>query len=144
MTETNKLPEFEIPASVRELAEKSIAQAEHAFGDFQNAAQDAVAKLDKSSAAVKDSSVDLGQQAAAFVQGNIDSGFAFVRELVGARDAAEFLRIQTDYVQKQASVLSEQTRTLAGLTQKVTEQAAQPIKEGVESSIEQIRSTLKR
>lgn len=144
MTKSNKMPEFEIPATVRDMAEKSIAQAETAYGDFQVAAQEAVEKLDKSTAAVKEGSADYGQQAAAFVQTNINDGFAFVRQLVGAKNAGEFLQIQTDYVQKQASALSDQTRTLAELSQKVAEQVSQPIKESVEASVEQMKSTLKQ
>ena len=69
---------------------------------------------------------DVTEKAMTFAEQNIASSFEFAQRLVRAQDLQEVLRLQTDYVQRQAQVLGEQARELGDSTSKAARDAAAP------------------
>ena len=80
-------PKLEVPAELRDLAEKTIDQAEKAFGMFFEAAT-------KSMTNVPGAGADVSKQALAFTEQNMKSAFEHARKLVHATDLQEAMRIQ--------------------------------------------------
>ncbi len=68
-------PKLEVPAELREMAEKTIDQAEKAFGMFFDAAG-------KSMASVPSPGTEISRQALSFTEQNMKAAFDHARKLV--------------------------------------------------------------
>ncbi len=100
-------PKLEVPAELRELAEKTIEQAEKAFGMFFDAAS-------KSMSSVPGAGADISKQALAFTEQNMKAAFEHARKLVHATDLQEAMRIQSDFLRSQFTSAGEHMREITG------------------------------
>jgi phasin len=107
---------FEIPAEMRALAEKSVDQARQAFETFTSAATQtathAASTADKQAAGARAGAKEVGGLAVRFAQRNVASSFEFAQQLVRAKDSQEVMALHADYVKRQIAALSEQTKEL--------------------------------
>jgi phasin len=69
-----------------------------------------------------------------FAKGNTEAGFSFAKKLSDVKSASEFLELATDYSRKQFETLTEQTKDLTALAQKVAVATVEPFKAGVSKS----------
>ena len=106
------IPPFEIPAPVRELAEKNVEQARQAYSQYMDMARKAQDMLTQSSGAAVDSTRDVQGKAMRFAQDNLDASFAFAAELARARDLKEAMEIQARYAQRQMQTYAAQSQDL--------------------------------
>jgi phasin len=116
---------FEIPAEMRAFAEKSVEQARQAFDSFISAAHAAVSTADKQAAGARAGAQELGGLAVRFAERNIAASFAFAQQLVRAKDSAEVLALQADYLKSQMAALAEQAKELSKEAAKMTGQGGQ-------------------
>jgi phasin len=116
---------FEIPAEMRALAEKSVEQARQAFDSFISAAQQTASSADKQATGARAGAQELGGLAVSFAERNIAASFEFAQRLVRAKDAAEVLSLQADYVKSQMAALSDQAKALSEETAKMADLGAQ-------------------
>ena len=100
-------PKLEVPAEVRELAEKTIDQAEKAFGMFFDAAN-------KSVASVPTPASEMSKQALSFTQQNMKAAFDNARRLVHAKDLQEAMQIQSEFLKSQFTNAGEHMRQITG------------------------------
>lgn len=100
-------PKLEVPAELRDLAEKTIEQAEKAFGMFFDAAS-------KSIASVPGPGMDISRQALSFTERNMKSAFEHARKLVHATDLQEAMRIQSEFLRSQFTSAGEHMRQITG------------------------------
>ncbi len=119
------MPPFEIPAPMRELAEKNVEQARQAYGQFLDVAKKAQEMVTRSQGAVTDSTREVQGKAMRYAQDNLDASFAFASELARARDFKEAMEIQTRYAQRQMKAYAEQAQELGRLMSEAA-QKAQP------------------
>jgi len=96
-------PKLEVPAEVRELAEKTIDQAEKAFGMFFDAAN-------KSVTSVPTPASEMSKQALSFTQQNMKAAFDNARRLVHAKDLQEAMQIQSEFLKSQFTNAGEHMR----------------------------------
>jgi phasin len=109
---------FEIPAEMRNFAERSVAQAKQAFDGFLGAAQQAISRAEGQAAAAQAGAADMSRKAMVFAGQNMAASFAFAQKLAQARDVEEVMRLQADFVKAQMQVFTEQARELgASFTQ---------------------------
>jgi len=99
-------PKLEVPAEVRELAEKTIDQAERAFGMFFDAAN-------KSVASVPAPTSEMSKQALSFTQQNMKAAFDNARRLVHAKDLQEAMQIQSEFLKSQFTNAGEHMRQVS-------------------------------
>lgn len=116
---------FEIPAEMRALAEKSVDQARQAFETFMSAATQAASTADKQAAGARAGVKEVGELAVRFAQRNVASSFEFAQQLVRAKDSQEVMALHADYVKRQIAALSEQTKELTKEAAKMAGAAAQ-------------------
>jgi len=102
---TNK--PYEIPAEMRDFAEKSVEQARKAFGGFLEAAQKATGTVEGNAATAQTKVKEIGSQAAAFTEKSLNAAFDHAQKLVRAKDLQEVIALQTEYFQTQAKELTE-------------------------------------
>jgi len=100
-------PKLEVPAELRDLAEKTIDQAEKAFRLFFDAAG-------KSMAAVSNPGADISKQALSFTEQNMKAAFEHARKLVHATDLQEAMRIQSEFLKSQFTNAGEHMRQITG------------------------------
>jgi phasin len=98
-------PKLEVPAELRDLAEKTIDQAEKAFGMFFDAAS-------KSMVAVPGAGTEISKQALSFTEQNMKAAFEHARKLVHASDLQEALRIQSEFLRSQFTNAGEHMRQI--------------------------------
>lgn len=104
--------QFEIPDTVREMAERNVEQARAAYVQFVDMAREAQDAVSKSSEAMAKTARDIQVQALRFAEQNIDASFQFAADLARARDLKEYMEVQTRYAQRQMKTYSEQAQDL--------------------------------
>jgi phasin len=112
MVAQERMPNFEIPAEMRQMAEQSVEQARKAFEGFIAAAQQAVSTLEGQAAAAHAGAKDVGRKAMSFAEQNLATSFDFMHNLVRAKDVQEVLRLQSEFIRAQMETLSAQAREL--------------------------------
>ena len=100
-------PKLEVPAELRDLAEKTIDQAEKAFGMFFDAAN-------RSITSIPNPGSDMSKQALSLTQQNIKAAFEHARKLVHATDLQEAMRIQSEFLKSQFTNAGEHMRQITG------------------------------
>jgi len=108
-------PAMEIPAAMREMAERNVEQARSAYTQFMDMARQAQDMVAKSSDAMATSGKEVQARALRYAQENMDASFAFASDLARSRDLKEFLEIQQRYAQKQAMTYTQQAQELGRL-----------------------------
>jgi hypothetical protein len=108
-------PQFEIPAPVRELAERNVAQVLHAYEQFMGLMRKAQGTILKSQDAMTISAVEIQAKALQFAQANIESNFRFASDLAKARDLKEYLDVQSRYTQSLMETYAKQAQEIAKL-----------------------------
>jgi phasin len=111
-------PKLEVPAELRDLAEKTIDQAEKAFGMFFDAAN-------KSMASVPSPGTEMSKQALSLTEQNIKAAFEHARKLVHATDLQEAMRIQSEFLKSQFTNAGEHMRQITGGVMAATKDASQ-------------------
>ena len=109
-------PKLEVPAELRELAEKTIDQAEKAFGFFFDAAS-------KSIASVPNPGADISKQALSFTEQNMKAAFDHARKLVHATDLQQAMQIQSEFLRSQFTNAGEHMRQITGGVMSVAKDA---------------------
>jgi phasin len=100
-------PKLEVPAELRDLAEKTIDQAEKAFGMFFDAAG-------KSMTSMPGPGTEISKQALSFTEQNMKAAFDHARKLVHATDLQEAMRIQSEFLRSQFTNAGEHMRQITG------------------------------
>src|SRR6202040_4280825 len=100
-------PKLEVPTELRDLAEKTIDQAEKAFGMFFDAAN-------KSVASMPSPGTEISKQALSFTEQNMKAAFEHARKLVHATDLQEAMRIQSEFLRGQFTSAGEHMRNITG------------------------------
>jgi phasin len=110
-------PKLEVPAELRELADKTIEQAEKAFGMFFEAAS-------KSMKQVPGAESEISKQALTFTEQNMKAAFEHARKLVHATDLQEAMRIQSEFLRSQFTNAGDHMRQITGAVMSSARDAA--------------------
>ncbi len=66
---------------------------------------------------------------------NLKAAFDYATELLSAKSPSEAIELSTTQLRGQLEVLSEQSRELSTLAQKIATETAEPIREGVNKAL---------
>ena len=99
-------PKFEVPAEVRDMAEKTIEQAEKAFGMFLEAAN-------KSLASIPLPTTEMSKKALSFTEQNMKAAFDHAKKVIQMTDLQEAMRIQSEFLKTQFTSASEQVKKIS-------------------------------
>ena len=69
---------------------------------------------------------------------NTNAAFDYARELLDVKSISEVLELSTAHARKQFETVSEQTKELAALAQKVATETAEPLKSGVTKAFRKV------
>jgi phasin len=100
-------PKLEVPAELRDLVEKTIDQAEKAFGMFFDAAN-------KSVTSMPTPGTEISKQALTFTEQNMKAAFEHARRLVHATDLQQAMQLQSEFLRSQFTNAGEHMRQITG------------------------------
>ena len=121
----------------RATAEKGTAQAKEAFEKVSAATAEATDLIKNSFSTAVKGAQDYNTKVIEFVQTNTKATVDFVQQLSGVKSPSEFIELSTDHSRTQFETLTEQTKELAALAQKVTLATVEPLKAGVTKAFSQ-------
>ncbi len=104
---------FEIPAEMREFAEKSVEQAKVAFDSFVAASKHAIGTAETQAKTLQTNAREAGQLAMSFAERNLTASFDLAQRMLRAKDAKEITELQVEYIKAQIATLSEQAKALS-------------------------------
>ncbi len=120
---------FEVPEQMRAFAEKGVSQARDNYAKFKDAAESHNSTIE---AVFTNASKGMSAYSAKlmeFVKANTTANLDFAQELLGIKSPSEALELWTSHARKSFEALSAQAKELAELTQKVTAETVEPIKQ---------------
>jgi phasin len=117
---------FAIPNELRAFAEQSVAQARKAFEGFIEAANQAVGQMQGQAQAAHGSASEIAHKSMVYAQQNVAATFDFAQKLMHAKDSAEVMGLQSEYLGRQMQALSTQAQELGQSAVKMVLDAARP------------------
>ncbi|MGO9547489.1 MAG: phasin [Rhodomicrobium sp.] len=107
--------DFEIPASVRDLASKSVEQAREAYNRFLEASRQAHDVVAKSTDVIASGAREINEKAVKYTEANLQANFELAQRLVHAKDLKEALDIQSQFARQQMETFAQQAQELSRL-----------------------------
>ncbi len=129
------LGKFDFPAEVRDLAEKSTLQARENYDKLKYATEDVTGGFKDAYETATKGTHDYGVRLIEAGRSNLNAAFDYATELLSAKSPSEAIELSTTQLRKQLEVLSEQSRELSTLAQKIATETAEPIREGVNKAL---------
>lgn len=111
---------YEIPTEMRDFAERSVSQARKAFEGFMGAVHKASSSVSEAAPAALSGTNDVSSKAVSFAEANVNAAFDLAEKLVKAKDVAEVIAIQSEFVRAQMDTIQNQTKELGASVQKAT------------------------
>jgi len=119
---TNQNQNYEIPAEMRDFAEKSVEQARKAIDGFMSAAQKTVDTFEGSANTVQASAKDATRRTFSYAEQNLSAAFDFAQRMVRAKDMQEAMQIQSEFVRSQFESMQSQMKEFGSLAQSAMKQ----------------------
>jgi phasin len=111
---------MEVPAQVRDLAEKSVNQAEKAFEAFITAANQSVDMIPSPT-------TEMSKKALSLTEKNMKAAFDHARQLVHAKDMREAIQIQTEFLKSQYAAATEQLKEMGSSLRSTADEASKTV-----------------
>jgi phasin len=112
------------------MAEMGTMQAKENYEKMTAATTEAADLIQNSCSTAVKGMQDYNNMFIEFAHANTNAAFDFIQKLSGVNSPSAFVEISTEHARKQFESLTEQTKQLAALAQKVTLATAEPLKTG--------------
>ena len=132
------LPKMEVPAAFREIAEKSVSQAKENYEKLKAAAEEATDVLEETYSNATKGSTEYGLKLIDAARVNANAAFDFFSQVIAVKSLSEALELSTAHARKQFETVTEQGKELTAIAQKVTTDAAEPLKAGVTKAFSKV------
>jgi phasin len=118
----------EFPAGLRELAEKSMANGKETYDKMKAAAEEATGALEGTLSAAAKGTANYNRKVIEVARANANAAFDYARDLLDAKSISDVAELSSTHAHKQFEALSQQTRDLTTLAQKLASETTEPIK----------------
>ncbi|NBJ12542.1 phasin [Microvirga sp. SYSU G3D207] len=118
----NQTPTYEIPAEMRDFAEKSVEQARKAIDGFMSAAQKTADTFEGSANTVQASARDAARKTFTYAEQNLAAAFDLAQRMVRAKDMQEAMQIQAEFVRTQFEAMQSQMKEFGSMAQSAMKQ----------------------
>jgi phasin len=133
-----EIPKVEMPAAFREFAERGVAQAKDTYEKMKAAAEEATDVLETTYSTATKGASDYGLKVIEAARVNTNAAFDFAGELITAKTLSEVIELSSAHARKQFEALTEQSKELSALAQKVATETVEPIKSGVNRAFSKV------
>jgi phasin len=125
------------PQAFSEMAQKGAAQTKQTYERMSAATTEAADLMKASCSTALKGARDYNNKFMEFAHTNTNAAFDFVQELYGMKSPSGFMELATEHARAQTAALTEQTKELAALAQKVALATTEPLKAGVAKAFNQ-------
>ncbi|MFG1402861.1 phasin family protein [Xanthobacter sediminis] len=132
-------PNLELPAEVRAVAEKNVAQAREAFETLFKSTREAVGDGEGRLEEVRANVTGLRQKAIGLMESNVEAGFDFLQKLVSAKTPQEVLSLQAEFLSSQVEKVAEQAKSLGADAKTLGESTLRSFDERAKTLAERVR-----
>jgi phasin len=119
------------------MAGNGPTQAKEVFEKMNAATTDAAALIKSSYSTAVKGGQDYSNKVLEFARTNTEAAFGFAQKLSTMKSPSDFMELSTEHSRKQFEALTEQTKELAALAQKVTLATAEPLRAGASKAFSQ-------
>ena len=133
-----EIPKVEMPAAFREFAERGVAQCKDTYEKMKAAAEEATDVLETTYSTASKGTSEYGLKVIEAARVNTNAAFDFVGELITAKSLSEVIELSSAHTRKQFEALTEQSKELGALVQKVATETAEPIKSGMNKAFSKV------
>jgi phasin len=136
--ESVRSPVMAAPQAIREMTEKGTTQAEETYEKINAATAEGTNLIKNSYSTAVRGVHDYNNKILEFARTNTKVAFDFAQRLSDLKSPSDFIELSTEHSRQQFATLTEQTKELAALAQKVTLAATEPLKTGVVKAFSQL------
>jgi len=115
----------------RKFADKSAAIASETLEKGKAAAEQSARAVQQSYSATVENVRDFNVKMIDMAQANAEAVFDLARQLATAKEPSAMVELWTAHAKRQFETLSEQTKELSALGQKIASESAEPLTRGV-------------
>jgi phasin len=133
-----EIPKVEMPAAFREFAERGVAQAKDTYEKMKAAAEEATDVLETTYSTASKGASDYGMKVIETARINTNAAFDYAGALLAAKTLSEVIELSSAHARKQFETLTEQSKELGALAQKVATETAEPIKSGMNKAMSKV------
>jgi phasin len=133
-----EMPKLEVPAAFRELAEKGVSQAKDNWEKMKAATEETTDLIETSYACASKGAAEYGRKVIEAARANTNATFDFAGEMLTVKSLSEAIELSTAHARKQFDALTEQTKELTALAQKVAVETSEPIKQGMAGAFKKV------
>lgn len=125
---------IEVPAALREAADKVVSQAKEGYAKLKTAAEEATDLVEDTYATASAGVKDFNLKALESARSNVNASFDHARDLLGAKTFAEVIEFQSAFLRKQFETLQAQAKDLSAIVQKTATDTVEPVKGKIEQA----------
>jgi len=131
----DSVTKFEVPAAVRDFAEKGAAQAKDAYAKFKVAADEASDVMEGAYSNATRGASTLGLKALETARVNTNAAFDHAIALFSVKTLSDAIELNTAYIRRQSETATAQVREFGELAQKVAAESSAPMKAQFEKAL---------
>ena len=133
--------QMEIPAILRETAEKGVEQAKENYAKFKNAAEEATDFLENNFENTRQGVVKANLKALDVAKENTEAYFSFAKKMFNAKTFGEAIELQTSFFRQQFDTFTKQTKDMQQFSQKFAEDVRKPYQEAFSKTIQHMKAS---
>ena len=137
-TSRTERPVRDATGAAREFAHQGAAATRNTFEKTTAAAEEANKTLQQSYSTAAKGAMEFNIQCMDMLRANANANLDFARQLFGAKSPSEGIELSTAHAHRQFETYVEQAQQLAGLAQKVTTDAVQPLQARMTSAFSKV------
>ncbi len=126
------LTKLEVPAALRDVAEKTLTQAKENYAKMKQAAEEATDLVEDTYTTATKGVTDFNMKALDGARANINAAFDFARDILAVKTVSEAVELHTAYLRKQFDAIQSQGQALSAIAQKAATETVEPVKESVQ------------
>lgn len=121
----------ELQGNLRSVVEKGLSNSREAYAKAKSAADETASAVESSFALAKAGVSAINAKALEALRANIEANFDFIKSALAVKNVADYVALNGEFARKQIDAITEQTKEIGALAQKVAAETAEPIKEQV-------------
>jgi phasin len=133
-----EMPKFEVPAAFREFAEKGVNQAKDSWEKMKAATEEATDLIEDSYAKASKGAADYGLKMIEACRTNTNAMFDYAGQMLAVKSMSDAVELSTAHMRKQFETMTEQSKELSALAQKIAAETTEPLKESVTGAFKKV------
>jgi len=134
-TAFDSVTKLEVPAAMRDFAEKGAAQAKDAYAKFKVVADETSDMLEGAYSNASRGVSTLGLKALETARVNTNAAFDHAMSLFSVKTLSDAIELNTSFLRQQAESMTAQAREFGELAQRVASDASAPVKAQLEKTM---------